>query len=93
MLIKEHVFDSTEQLRSLLHFFNYRYVERTSFLTAMATYAVRSISLQRLIVRTHRLRNSFLHGCQVIELVDHCNVNSLRAWSTMATVRALPIPI
>ena len=74
----------------LLHPRDHRNAKRTPFLTASAGNAILCPGAEGLVVGPDGLRNLRLHHRQIVQLVDHGNVDALGTGSTVAAVGALP---
>ena len=80
----------SEQLPCLLHALSHRHMERASTLTALTADAVRSVCLQIAVVGPHRRRHLLLHGCKIVQLIHHGDIDLFRAGRTVTAVGTLP---
>ena len=66
-------------------------MEGTAGLAATAADTVRSRPFQRLIMGTDRSRDLRLHGGQIIELIDHGDIDARRTRLTVAAIGTLAV--
>ena len=78
------------KLLDLLHPRDHRNAEGTPFLTVSAGDTVLCPGAESLVVGPDGLRDLGLHHRQIVQLVDHGNVDALGTGSTVAAVGALP---